>query len=68
MSVIPDKTGLEKLSRCVRYLRGTKDILLILKADRGFNVKWWVDALFMVHTDMHSQTRMTMTVGKGSMF
>jgi KUP system potassium uptake protein len=31
-------------------------------------IKWWVDAAFAVHHDMHSQTGVTMSMGKGSVY
>jgi hypothetical protein len=39
-----------------------------LEADDAHVIKWWVDAAFGVHNDMRSQTGMTMTMGKGSVY
>jgi len=47
---------------------GTKGLELILEADSGFHVKWWIDASLAVHSDMRSQTGMTMSLGKGSLY
>ncbi len=64
----PSEQDWKKLSRCIRYLRGTRESLLMLEGENGFNVKWWVDASFAIHPDMQSQTGMTMTLGKGCVF
>jgi len=64
----PSEQDWKKLSRCSRYLRGTRELTLMLEGDNGFNVKWWVDASFTIHPDMQSQTGMTMTLGKGCIF
>jgi hypothetical protein len=52
----------------IKYLRGTRDLKLTLEADNTHVVKWWVDAAFAVHGDMRSQTGMTMSMGKGSIY
>jgi KUP system potassium uptake protein len=52
----------------VKYLRGTQQLSLTLEADDTHVVKWWVDAAFAVHHDMRSQTGVTMTMGKGSVY
>ena len=50
----------------MKYLNGTKDLVLRLSAD-GINVmKWYVDASFAVHPDFCSHTSVTMTMGKGA--
>jgi len=64
----PTEQDWKKLSRCVQYLRGTKELPLILEDDNGFNVKWWIDASFVVHPNMQSQTGMTMSLGKGFLY
>jgi len=48
----PTEQDWKKLSRFIRYLRGTKELSLVLEGDNGFNVKWWVDASFAIHPDM----------------
>ncbi len=62
----PTEQDWKKLSRVIRYLRGTRDLSLTLEAVDGFAVKWWMDASFAVHNDMKSQTGITMSLGKGS--
>jgi hypothetical protein len=58
----------KKLKRVIKYLRGTQDLCLTLEADNAHIIKWWVDATFAVHPDMRSQTGVTMTMGKGSVY
>jgi hypothetical protein len=64
----PDVDDWKKLNRVMKYLRGTKDLKLTLEADNTHVIKWWVDAAFAVHGDMRSQTGMTMSMGKGSVY
>jgi hypothetical protein len=52
----------------VRYLRGSKDLYLTLKADDGINIKWWINTWFTVHPDMRSHTGGTLPLGKGSVY
>jgi KUP system potassium uptake protein len=64
----PDIDDWKKLRRVVKYLNGMKELYLTLEADNTHVVKWWVDAAFAVHKDMHSQTGGTMSMGKGSVY
>jgi len=64
----PDQDDYNKLSRCIKYLRGTKDLHLTLEADEQMTLKWWVDASFAIHRDMRSHTGATVTLGKGSLY
>jgi hypothetical protein len=49
----------------MQYLRGTKDLPLILGADGIGIVKWFVDASFAVHPNMRSHTGGALTLGRG---
>jgi hypothetical protein len=64
----PDTDDWKKLARVMKYLRGTQELSLTLEADDTHVIKWWVDAAFAVHKDMRSQTGVTMTMGKGSVY
>ena len=64
----PDIDDLKKLSRVMRYLRGTVDLTLLLEADDLTVVKWWVDGSYAVHPDMKSHTGGTMSLGKSSLY
>ena len=64
----PDVHDWKKLSRVIRYLRGTKDLDLTLEAGSLNLVKWWTDGAFAVHIDMRSHTGAVMTLGEGTAF
>ena len=61
----PDIDDWKKLSRCLKYLRGTRRLPMILGGNDEVDLKWWIDASFAVHPDMRSHTGMTMSLGHG---
>jgi hypothetical protein len=64
----PDEDDYKKMARVIKYLRGTVDLMLTLRADESGEVKWWVDASYAVHADMRGHTGGTMSMGKGSLY
>jgi len=64
----PDADDYKKLSRVMRYLRGTVNMPLTLEADNTYVMKWWVDASFAVHADMRSHTGGMLSLGKGTIY
>ena len=62
----PDLDDWKKLARLIAYLRGTKELVLTLSADKSNLVKWYVDAAYAIHHDMKSHTGGVMTLGKGA--
>jgi len=62
----PDGDDLKKLSRVIKYLDGSVDIVLRLSAQAPLVIKWWIDGSFAIHRDMRSHTGGTMTMGYGS--
>ena len=50
----------------MHYLRGTKELTLILSANSKNIVKWWVDRSYGIHPYARSQTGGTASFGKGS--
>ena len=64
--IFPDEDDWNKLLRMMRYLRGTKELPLILSANSTNIVKWWVDVLYGIHPDARSQTGVTASLEKGS--
>jgi hypothetical protein len=64
----PDKDDWNKLTRVIRYLRGSKELPLTLEADPNFTLQWWVDASFAVHPDMRSHTGAVLSLGKGGVY
>jgi hypothetical protein len=65
---LPDVDDYKKLTRTMKYLRGTLHMPLILEANDMSLVKWSVDASFAVHPDMRSHTGGAMTLGKGTVY
>ena len=51
----------------MKYLNGTRDLVLKLSGDQLNILKWYVDAAFAVHADFKSHTGVAMTMGKGAM-
>ena len=56
------------MSRILKYLSGTRDLVLTLESDGTGTVKWWVDAEFAVHHDMKSHTGGMMMMGQGDLY
>jgi hypothetical protein len=61
----PDIDDWKKLKRVINYLRGTKDLVLKLSADKNMIPKWSIDVAYAVHKDMRSHTGSSLTLGKG---
>ena len=53
------------MTRCIQYLRDSKDLYLTLEADTGVDIKWWIDASFAVHPNMRGHTGGGLTMGRG---
>jgi hypothetical protein len=64
----PTMDDQRKLSRVIKYLRKSSDLVLTLRADNINIVKWWVDAAFAVHRDMRSHTGGVMSMGAGAVY
>jgi hypothetical protein len=62
----PLESEWEKLICLLKYVNGTRDDVLRLKADSLQVIKWYVDASFAVHPDFKSHTGATMTFGSGA--
>ena len=62
----PDVDDLKKLTRVIKYLDGSIDIVLRLSAQAPLMIKWWIDGSFATHRDMRSHSGGTMTMGYGS--
>ena len=50
----------------MKYVNGTKELVLALSAEQLNILKWFVDAAFAVHADFKNHTVMTMTMGQGA--
>jgi hypothetical protein len=64
----PTHDDRNKLTRVMKYLRSTKDLILRLRADNLNIVKWSIDAAFAVHKDMQSHTGGVMSMGVGAIY
>jgi hypothetical protein len=64
----PTRHDYNKLSRVIKYLRKTADLVLRLSADNLNIIKWWVDASYGVHHDMRSHTGGVMSMGTGAAY
>jgi hypothetical protein len=62
------RQDLDKLQRCLQYLRHTKQLYLTIEAHNLNIIKWWVDASFAVHHDMRSHTGGTLSLGRGAIY
>ena len=56
----------KKLGHMVDYLCSSKDLPLLLGADKTGIIKWYVDASFAVHPNMRGHTESVMTLGWGA--
>jgi hypothetical protein len=61
----PDKEDWVKLGHLMKYLRGTKDLPLILSADGSGILKWWIDGSHAVHQNMRGHTGAGFSLGRG---
>ena len=64
----PDEDDYKKLTRLIRYLRGSKELVLTLCANNDGIIRWWIDASYAVHNDMKGHTGATLSLGKGSVY
>ena len=52
----------------MQYLRATKNLPLVLKANHIHVVKWWADSAFDMHEDTRIHSGGTMSLGGGSAY
>ena len=52
----PDEDDFKKLTRVVKCLQGTRDMILTLGLQNDGVTTWWVDASYAVHSDMKGHT------------
>jgi hypothetical protein len=60
-----DEDDWKKLVRMIRYLRGSVDLPLILRADSVPIPKWWADGSHTAHPNMRGHSGGCMSLGKG---
>jgi hypothetical protein len=61
----PDKDDWNKLIHFMRYIRGTRTMPLILRANVSGILQWWVDASFAVHPNMRGHSGGGLSLGQG---
>lgn len=61
----PNKDDWNKLAHLMRYIRGTKDLPLVLSANGTGILKWWIDASYAVHWNMRGHTGGGLSMGRG---
>ena len=61
----PDEDDWNKLQRVLRYLNGTQDLGICLRADCPTNVTAHIDASYGVHIDGKSHSGMFVSLGSG---
>ena len=61
----PDKDGWSKLKHLIKYVRGTKEMPLILGANGTVMLKWYVDGSYGVHPNMQGHSGGGLTTRKG---
>jgi hypothetical protein len=60
----PDEDDWTKMVHLMIYLRGTRTMPLILSANGSGILKWWVDASFVVHSNMHGHSGGGLSLGR----
>ena len=64
----PDEDNGNKLARILKYLRGTRELVLTLESDVIGTVTWWVDTACVVHHGMNSHTGGMIMMGQGALY
>jgi hypothetical protein len=64
----PTREDDKKLDRVLKYLNGSKELLLTLSADGSMIVQASIDASFAVHYDGKGQTGAVISIGAGAVF
>ena len=61
----PDEDDWSKLQRVMKYLNGSKDLGVVLRARESSQLNAYIDASYGVHVDGKSQSGMFITMGAG---
>ena len=61
----PNLNDWAKMVHMMRYIRGTRTLLLILSDNGSGILKWWVDASFAVHPNMREHSGGGLSLGRG---
>ena len=64
----PNEQDWKKLERIIKYLNGTKDLYLRIRANSDFTITAYIDASFATHMDRNGHTGMFVTLGIGAIY
>ena len=64
----PDMDDYKKSIRMLQYLRGTKGMILTLRANDDGIIRWWIDASYAVHADMKGHMGAALSLGRGAVY
>ena len=64
----PDEDDYKTLTWMIRYLCGTKGLILTLWTNDNGIVRWWIDASYTVHDNTKGHTGVTLSQGKGGIY
>ena len=62
----PDEDDWGKLKRVLKYLKGTRGLVLTLSVDDMSIIKWWINASYATHDDCKGHRGAIMSLGKGA--
>ena len=62
----PDLDDWSKLAHLMKYVRGTRDLPLILSANGSGMLKWWIDGSHGVHPNMRGHSGGVLSMGRGA--
>jgi hypothetical protein len=64
----PTEEDLRKLFRAIRYLRGSRELGIVLEPGNHISLYAFIDASYGVHTDMRGHSGCVVGVGKGPIY
>ena len=64
----PDTDDWKKLVQLMKYLNGTKEMVLTLSEESFNSIKWWVDISYTTHQNCKGHTGGTLSIGKESIY
>ena len=64
----PDQSDWLKMVHMFKYIRGNKNLPLILSADNNGMLKWYIDGPYYVHPNMRGPTGVGPTMGRDSQY
>ena len=62
----PDEDDWGKLTRVIKYLNGTRNLVLTLSSDNLGIIRWYINASYAIYNDCKGHTGSMMTLGSGA--